>query len=226
MITRILGISCSPRHNSDSRAMLEHAIARVCEANGPELECNVIDLRDYRIEACNGCGVCGKTAITGERIDCVINDDVREVLEMMEEADGIVMSIPVKMSMLSDLFCRFMMRTRVLRNQDFKLANKPVGVMTVSRRRSGGGELAIMQAWMPFIRHGCLPVGAGGNASLHGAVGWGGSRNHILSDGHGLEQATNTVMRVIEVAKLVKAGRKILRHEHNMNFSYHTGSRL
>ena len=224
MVVKILGISCSPRNNSNSRSMLEHAMTEASKSCGDGVECDIIDLRDYKIEHCNGCGICGKTTITGEYIDCLINDEAESILKMMENADGFVISTPVKLSMPSDLFTKFMNRTRILKNQDFKLANKPVGVMSVSRRRSGGGELAIMQVWMPFIRHGCLIVGGGGKVSSHGAVGWASSRNHVLSDDLGLEEAVNTVMRVIEVASLLKHKDPPadIRHE----FCYRSGGRI
>ncbi len=226
MDIEILGISCSPRNNSNSKAMLEHSMTEASKICGSGVSCSMIDLRDYNIEHCNGCGVCGKTTITGEYIDCLINDDAEAILKMMVEADGFVISTPVKLGMVSDLFTKLMNRTRILKNQDFKLADKPVAIMAVSRRRSGGGELAIMQAWQPFIRHGCLIVGSGGKTSLQGAVGWASSRNHVLSDELGLEEATHTVLRVIEVAQMIKKGKSPEAADPRREFSYHAGSRI
>ncbi len=226
MALQILGIGCSPRSNSNSKAMLEYSLARAAELYGPELDCNMIDLRDYHIEHCHGCGACGKTAVTGEYIDCMIHDEAKDIFEMMIEADGIVVSSPVRMGMVSDHFAKFMMRTRVLRNQDFRLANKPVGVLSVSRRRAGGCEPAIIQAWLPFIRHGCLPVGGGGKASLFGGIGWASNRNHVLTDKDGLEMGVNTVLRVVEIARLLKAGKETLNYQSKMKFCYMQGSRI
>ena len=225
MAIQILGIGCSPRSNSNSKAFLEYSLARASEMYGPEVDCNMIDLRDYHIEHCLGCGACGKTAVTGEYIDCMISDDVKDIFEMMLEADGIIVSSPVRLGMVSDIFAKLMMRTRVLRNQDFRLANKPVGILSVSRRRSGGCEPAMINAMLPFLRHGCLPVGGGGKASLFGGSGWASGRNHILSDKDGLEMGVNTVLRVVEVAKLLKAGREALNYRHQMKFCYLQGSR-
>lgn len=225
MITRILGIGCSPRHQSNSKTLLDHSLSQVSEKYGPELEYHTVDLRDYNIEHCQGCGICGKTTITGEYIDCLLKDDVNGLLEMMSRADAIVVATPVRLGMPSDLFVKFMQRTRVLRNQDFKLANKPVGILAVSRRRSGGSEPAIIHAGLPFVRHGCLLVGGGTKASLYGAVGWATSRRHILSDKLGLEQGVATVSRVIEIARLLQAGTEAMNYSPDMQFCYMHGSR-
>ena len=203
-------------------------MARAQEILGTDFDCNLIDLRDYRIEHCQGCGVCGKTATTGELIDCLVKDDAAEVLSMMVEADGIVISSPVRLGLPSDLFVKLMMRTRVLRNQDFKLANKPVGIMTVTRRRAGsGGEVAITQAWIPFIRNGCLVVGGGGKSSNLGAVGWAGKRRQVLSDNFGMEQSVVTVLRVGEIARLIKLGtEQLAKPAAPLSFCYQTGERV
>lgn len=197
------------------------------EIMGTDIDCNLIDLRDYTINHCQGCGVCGKTAITGELIDCLLKDDAGEIMEMMVEADGIVISTPVRLGIASDLFYKLMHRTRVLRNQNFRLANKPVGIMAVTRRRNGSGaEAAITQAWMPFIRNGCILVGGGGRSSTLGTVGWAGKRDHILSDDFALEQSVQTVLRVGEIARIMNAGMAKLHHQSNFNFCYSAGERI
>ena len=88
------------------------------------------------------------------------------ILEKMCAADVIAVATPVYFGMPSDLFRKFIMRTRVLRHQDFPMANKPVGIMAIAGRRSGGAETTILSCWLPFIRHGCLIVGNGGRCDL------------------------------------------------------------
>ncbi len=124
----------------------------------------------------------------------------------MVAADGLVVATPVYFGLPSDLFSSFIMRTRVLRHQDFRLANRPVGVMAIAARRSGGAETAIMATWLPFIRNGCLVVGNGDGTCQFGAYGWAGARGHILSDEWGMEQGYQVAERVFTVAGLVQAG--------------------
>ncbi len=143
----------------------------------------------------------------------------------MVAADGILVATPVYFGLPSDLFAKFIMRTRPLRHQDFKLANKPVGVLATAGRRSGGAETAIIATWLPFVRNGCLVVGNGDGTSQFGAYGWAGARGHILSDEWGLEQAFQTAQRVFTLGGLIKAGVEASGFVNPMKFSYSQGTR-
>ncbi|NLF92842.1 MAG: flavodoxin family protein [Oligosphaeraceae bacterium] len=228
MRIKILGFDCSPRKNSNSGALLQASFAAAREklSGTGELVSEIIHLRDCDIKHCNACSVCGKRKDTGEYIPCVIKDDMTEILAKMCEADGMAVATPVYFGLPSDLFSKFIMRTRVLRHQDFRLANKPVGIMAIAGRRSGGAETTIMSAWLPFIRNGCLIVGNGDQTCQFGTMGWAGPCGHILSDEWGLEQGEQTVRRIFEVASLVHAGQQALGQTGTpMHFSYTSGNR-
>jgi multimeric flavodoxin WrbA len=227
MKLKLLGIDCSPRDKSNSNAILQDSFAYAKENNEDEIEYQVVNLRAKKIEHCRACNVCGKNKETGEFMDCVLaqTDEVQEVLDLMVEADGLAIATPVYFGMPSDLFSKFIMRTRVLRHQDFKLANKPVGVMAIAGRRSGGAETTIISSWLPFIRNGCLIVGNGDKTCQFGTMGWAGGREQILNDEWGLEQGRQTVQRIIEVAKIVKSGKAALNYQEPMQFCYKSGTR-
>jgi multimeric flavodoxin WrbA len=178
------------------------------------------------METCQYCDVCGKTK-DGRFVPCIMakKDDVQSVLDAMLAADGLVVATPVYFGLPSDLFSKFIMRTRVLRHQDFRLANRPVGIMAIAARRSGGAETAILSTWLPFIRNGCLVVGNGDSTCQFGAYGWAGARGHILSDEWGMEQGFQVAERVFTVAKVVRAGVRALNFESPMTFSYGAGTR-
>jgi multimeric flavodoxin WrbA len=226
MTVRVLGIACSPREKSNSQALLRASLERL-QATYADAEIESINLRDLHIEACRACDVCGKTKTDGRYIPCVQadKDDVKDVLERMVAADGLVISTPVYFGLPSDLFSRFVMRTRILRHQDFRLANRPVGVMAIAGRRSGGAETTIISAWLPLIRNGCLLVGNGDATSQYGAIGWAGKREEILTDEWGMEQGFQVAERVYHVARLVKAGAAALGFTSPMRFSYTSGMR-
>ncbi len=152
-------------------------------------------------------------------------DDVQQVLDAMVAADGLLIATPVYFGLPSDLFAKFVMRTRPLRHQDFKLANRPVGVLATAGRRSGGAETAIIATWLPFVRNGCLVVGNGDATCQFGAYGWAGGRGQILTDEWGLEQAFQTAERVYTLAKVFKAGVEATGFVSPMKFSYTSGTR-
>lgn len=227
MAVRLLGINGSPRDKNNSGIMLDKSFEKLHAVYPGECETEIVSLRDLRIEPCKACNVCGKTKDTGEYIPCVRegDDDVQMVLDKMVAADGLLIATPVYFGLPSDLFAKFVMRTRPLRHQDFKLANKPVGVMATAGRRSGGAETAILATWLPFVRNGCLVVGNGDGTCQFGAYGWAGGRGHILSDEWGLEQGFQTSERVYTLAKVIKAGVGALDFVSPMKFSYSQGTR-
>jgi multimeric flavodoxin WrbA len=226
MTVRVLGLNASPRKGSNSGILVTKSLERLAEIYD-DAEFEVINLRDLDIIACADCDSCGKKKDTGEFVPCISagKDDVQMVLDKMVEADGICIATPVYFGLPSDLFSKFVMRTRVLRHQDFRLANTPVGVMATAARRSGGAETTILATWLPLIRNGCLVVGNGDATCQFGAYGWAGGRGHILSDEWGMEQGFQTAERVYTVAKVVKAGVGALNYESPMRFSYSSGVR-
>jgi multimeric flavodoxin WrbA len=226
MTVRLVGLDCSPRDSSNSGIMLEKSFETLDAAYPGEVAHAVVHLRDLRIEPCKACNVCGKKK-DGTYIPCVREqeDDVQAILDAMIAADGLLVATPVYFGLPSDLFAKFIMRTRPLRHQDFKLADKPVGVLATAARRSGGAETAILATWLPFVRNGCLVVGNGDGTCQFGAYGWAGARGHILSDEWGLEQGFQTAQRVFTLARVIKAGVEASGFVNTMKFSYSQGTR-
>lgn len=224
-MVKILGLNCSPRSNSNSYSILEDSLNSLIEKKSNNVSFEIINLKDYNISHCLACDVCGKKKNNNEYIPCVINDDMEIISKKLIEADGFAVATPVYFGMPSDLFSKFIMRTRLLRHQDFLLANKVVGVIAIAGRRSGGAETTILSTWLPFIRNGCLIVGNGDKTCQFGTMAWAGGKGHIMSDEWGLEQARDTVERIYEVANIVKEGSSSLNYENYMKFCYKSGTR-
>ncbi|NLG65763.1 MAG: flavodoxin family protein [Actinobacteria bacterium] len=227
MVMRLLGLSFSPRKNSNSSALLRTSFDRLLATYPGEVECETIDVRELHVEPCDDCDVCGKSKGDGRHIPCIRaeDDDVQGVLDKMVAAHGFIVATPVYFGLPSDLFSKFIMRTRVLRHQDFRLANRVAGVMAIAARRSGGAETTILSTWLPLIRNGCLVVGNGDQTCQYGAMGWASARNHILTDEWGLEQGFQVAQRVFTVAKLVQTGIQTLHFHSPMTFDYTSGTR-
>jgi len=222
---KILGINCSPREKSNSRALLEISFTKTKEKFQNNFEYEIINLKDFNIKPCLACDVCGKTKEKGDFIPCVQKDDMSDVLKKMVESDGIALATPVYFGLPTDLFSKFIMRTRLVRHQDFALSNKVVGIMATAARRSGGAETTILSTWLPFIRNGCIIVGNGDRTCQFGTVAWAGARQHVLTDEWGIEQAIDTVERIYHIANLLKAGAEAIKYQNPMRFCYIAGTR-
>jgi multimeric flavodoxin WrbA len=83
---KILGISGSPRGSQSTTLRLVKAALEGAKSAGAEVE--LIDLCQLKIEYCNACQVCFKTA------KCVHKDDFQAVYEKMMDADGMVWGSP------------------------------------------------------------------------------------------------------------------------------------
>lgn len=83
---KIVGISASPRGAESRTARLVEAVLRGAASAGAETE--FVDICQYRIEFCTGCGNCYATG------ECSRVDDFPRILGRMTEADGIVLGSP------------------------------------------------------------------------------------------------------------------------------------
>jgi multimeric flavodoxin WrbA len=83
---KVLGISTSPRMDSNSDMLLRQALAGA-KAVGAEAE--YMRLCKLHIEPCSACGVCYATG------DCPIEDDFQVVLPKLLEADRLVFATPI-----------------------------------------------------------------------------------------------------------------------------------
>lgn len=223
---KLLGMSFSPRDNSNSLAILNYSLGKIKEKYSYDVEIEIVDVKNFDIKHCLACSGCGKVKKTGQFINCVqSSDDMKYLEEKMIAADGIAIATPVYFGMPSDLFSKFIMRTRYIRHHDFALANKVVGVMAIAGRRSGGAETTITSTWLPFIRHGCLIVGNGDKTCQFGTMGWAGGKGAIMEDEWGLEQAADQAERIYDMARIITAGKKTLDHESQMKFCFKSGTK-
>jgi multimeric flavodoxin WrbA len=83
---KVLAISCSPRRQGNTEALLNEALAGA-RGEGAETELYAVAGKDFR--PCTGCRSCDKTGV------CAIEDDVPELLDKMLEADGIIFGSPI-----------------------------------------------------------------------------------------------------------------------------------
>lgn len=83
---RILGIYGSPRPGGNTDKMLDAFLEGAREAGA---EADMVYARKLTMQGCIGCGGCDETG------QCVVQDDMQKVYELLEAAEGIVLASPV-----------------------------------------------------------------------------------------------------------------------------------
>jgi multimeric flavodoxin WrbA len=83
---KVLGISSSPRENSNSDALLRQALSG---ASSTGAEAEYLRLNKFNLAPCRACGGCYATG------RCVIEDDFQILLPKMMEAQRLILASPV-----------------------------------------------------------------------------------------------------------------------------------
>lgn len=102
---KIVVIASSPRKNGNSNALVKEFVRGAQEAGNTV---QTVSLGDIQMDFCRGCMTCNQT------LKCVINDDVKTVLETMKRADVIVFATPVYYYSVSGQLKTFFDRTSPL----------------------------------------------------------------------------------------------------------------
>lgn len=84
---KILAINASPRGKGSNTLRLVEAAIRGAAGAGAKTE--YIDLCKFHVGYCTGCGNCYQTG------ECIIKDDYAEILDKMQDADGLIIGTPV-----------------------------------------------------------------------------------------------------------------------------------
>lgn len=154
---KVLGIAGSPREKSNSTFLLKEAL-RAAEEEGAETE--LIMLKDKNIQHCDGNWACAETGI------CDINDDMQEIYEKFEAADGVIVASPTHFGSVSSYYQKFIERTLPLMRQKMKdgvplhvekfsvLTGKPGGAIVTGRRRGVQGALDALH--FGLLTHGVI----------------------------------------------------------------------
>lgn len=104
---KIVAITGSYRRGGVTEQAAEAVLAGAREAGA---ETRSINLLDNKIEFCNNCRSC--TQEPGEeRGACVLRDDMADILDAADAADGLVLAAPVNCFNVTAIFRRFMERT-------------------------------------------------------------------------------------------------------------------
>lgn len=228
MGVKILGISGSPRHGN-TEIMVKEALS---SAEGlKEVETEFVSLADCNIAGgCKSTYRCRRTPL--EKLCSDYDDDANMIMKKMIEADGILVGVPVYWGGVTAQFKALMDRTMPLEFNGYVLRNKVGGAITVAFTRQGGLESTIAEIHRWFLMHDMVVVSVGperpkeGIGCFWGATGlqgWPqsvsfsadpkGSLSAVRQDFIGMKACGLLGKRVVELAKVIKAGFSQLQDE-------------
>lgn len=139
---KILGIVCSPRRGGNTEILVAEALSAARE-KGAETE--IVLIADKQINPCDACEACVETGV------CVIADDMQEIYQKLENADGIIFGTPVYFNNVSA-----QAKTVIDRTYAFlwtgKLRGKVAGAAVAVRRVGAGQVLSLLYSWFTVQR--------------------------------------------------------------------------
>jgi multimeric flavodoxin WrbA len=144
---KILGLSCSPRKQGNTVALLEEAL-KGAQHEGAEVE--LYSVSGKKIEPCDGCWSCMKAG------ECHIKDDMQGLYDKMLEADGIIFGTPIYFYSMAGQAKIIMERTIALGKPGRSLANKVCGVVAVCA--SLGLASALKDVYFYIVTRPMLPA--------------------------------------------------------------------
>jgi len=121
---KIVGVNGSPRKKGNTQALLKVAIKSSKIKN-----MKLIHLVDYKIQPCDGCGICWKTK------KCHIDDDLEKVISELVRSDAVILGSPVYYGTVSAQMKTFIDRSgELLGARGYPLKGKVGGALSVARR--------------------------------------------------------------------------------------------
>ena len=182
---KIFGICGSPRKNTTD-FIIQNALDKL---NNDGFETELFSCAGKTIKPCMHCDYCLKNK------KCIIEDDMLDVYENLQNADGIILATPVQSGGISSNLAAVMDRTRALEAVDYNILRGKIGMsIAVGGDRTGGQDFAHLKNITYFMIHGIIPVSGGPFGSNLGASFWSNdSMEDIMNDTYGMESLMRTL---------------------------------
>ena len=142
---KVLLINGSPHEFGCTYTALREA-ADTLEKNGIETE--IFHIGKKTISGCVACGICRKTGF------CAINDNVNDVIDMLDEVDGIIVGSPVYYAGVSGQITSFL--DRLFFAAGGQMRGKPAATVVSCRRGGASAAFEIINKYfmmtnMPIV---------------------------------------------------------------------------
>jgi multimeric flavodoxin WrbA len=217
----LLGICGSPIRGGNTQTLLEHALDSAGKLENVKTE--IFLSAQKKISPCVQCNWCLSHSETLEY--CSLKDDLQELFPLIIEADAILFASPAYTGRLSSYMATIMDRTRCFGflSRRGMLKNKVAGAISVSWYRNAGVETCGLSIYMGALCAEMLPISVHHSGTYYGAIGLSSlhgeglfdseDKLQVLKDEWGVKGAENIAMRLVEVARIVKAGMMALTQE-------------
>ena len=222
MDINVLGICGSPIKGGNTEHFLKEAMTVV--AGMESVKSEMINIAGKDIKDCKQCNWC-LLKQTEDKL-CAIEDDMADIFPKVLKADVLLLATPVYIARLSGYLANLIDRLRACafgKVYEGKLKDKVGGALAVAWMRHGGVETALLSIDYLFLGFEMIPAsvhhpgvlfGAGGTSSFGGAGKFDPKdKLGILKDEWGLNGARELARRAVELARIIKAGKKALRDD-------------
>jgi multimeric flavodoxin WrbA len=184
---KILGIVGSPRKNGNTEIMMKEALKVTRDAG---FDTEMFLMSEKQVAPCDACGTCFEVG------SCVVQDDMQDLYDMMESADGIIIGSPVYFGSVSAQTKAVMDRMfALLRRRALK--DKVAGAIVVTRRVGAIQARSLLYSFC--IAQGMIVAG--------GAIGYGREVGDVLTGvGGGIDMSALDEARLLgaNVAQLIR----------------------
>ena len=127
---KVVAINGSPKAKGNTY----HALKIVTdELERQEISTEIIHVGNKNIRGCLACGACARN----KDEKCIINDEVNEIIQIMKEADGIIIGSPVYYASIAGTMKSFLDRAFYTASKSGGLFRHKVGASVAVARRSG-----------------------------------------------------------------------------------------
>jgi multimeric flavodoxin WrbA len=214
---KILGICGSPVKDSNAKLILSEALKSV-EQEGVQTE--LFEVNGKNFEDCTHCNWC-MARQTADKF-CKLSDDMDALFPKVAEADALLISSPVYLGRLSGRLASVLDRLRCIHYGKHYLGGmkyKAGGAISVGWYRNSGIETTLASIHWAFLTFQML-IAVPGSTSTFGGSGFTSlsgtgefdvnDRHQVLKDEYGLKTARTTAESLLELARLIKAGKNAI----------------
>jgi len=217
MPMNILGICGSPVRDSNTELLLKEGLKSIDQE---EVKSEIFTLHGKKIQDCIQCNWCMFKQTEGTY--CSIKDDMEELFPKVLEADALLVASPVYLGRLSAHLASVLDRLRSLYHGKYYgniLKHKVGAAMAVSWHRNAGIETTLHSIHWAFhtfrmvvsVPHTVATYGASALSSLSGTGDFDPKDKHqVLKDELGLKTAREAATSLLELTRIIKAGKDAL----------------